>query len=183
MKVAPRILGLVLAVAGLLAACASAPTKVALDAPQQDVGYSLLAKLLHDEKRLKQIFLLKEAPQPTRQLIEEISGYSETAGQKLAALAKQAPAIRLDVDGLPAVENQTRLTLEALSTEELLEAEGKVFESAVLLSQSEALNYGIGLSQVLAQGETNPARRKFLEDVGKTYAGLRARVVDRIMKL
>jgi hypothetical protein len=171
------------ALAGLLVGCATSPAKLALDAPQQDVGYSLLAKLLHDERRLKQIFLLKEAPEPTRKLVEEISTMAGTAEKKLAALSKQAPPVRLNVNGLPPVERKTRLTLEELSTKEFLESEGKSFESTVLLSQTEALNYGIGLTQVLAEGERNSARRKFLQDLSKKCVDLRAEVINRLLQL
>jgi hypothetical protein len=147
---------------------------------EQDAGYTLLRDVLVDERKVRQIFALKDASDPTRKLIEEISGLAETSLHQLDGLAKQKPTVRLNTPSLPPIEAKTRIAVYSKTTEELLEKEGQEFEMALLLTQVEALGYMSNLTVVLAQGEGNPHRIKFLNQLSQKSFKLREKVVKRI---
>lgn len=137
-------------------------------------GYYLLHKLSEDETQVPLLLIVKHAP-------KEISGYadqiSKTAKQSLASLEhlqQDDSSIQFDRNPLPQIEQDTRASIKADKQHQLLfGTTDSEFVRALLVSQIEACTYGINLSKVLAEQETDPDRVKTLRHISAKWLDMR----------
>jgi len=177
-----KISTLILAIV-LLAGCASTPSPLATSGEgfvhQQNQGFSLLYKLMSDEKDVGKIFILKSADDSIKGLVKEIGDAAQSAKQRMDELAKADKEIAYDVPDLPYIEQRGR-DLQAKDDEhDLLFSSGKEFELRLLFTQTQAMDYATQLCKSLDETEKNPSRKTFLENLAKQCGGFH----DRLMKL
>ena len=179
-----RIL-LVLTAALLLTACRSPkPTSLAGDAGALAIRnncYSLMHDLFNDEKDISILRFIRPEDTAIKNMTKTIAIASKTDEQKLEAMAKEDPSIRLYAMDLPPGEVKTRDAISKTKEHDLLTRKGRQFNVALLLTQTEALNYGRHLALVCARYEPDPARARALMNISDQMLNLYTQVYDMLL--
>jgi hypothetical protein len=128
--------------------------------------YSLLHQLLDDQKDVSRLHFIKPEDPEVKKLIKKIATTSATGATLLEQFAKDDPTIKLDDIWLPPGEGATRDAIASTKEKELLSQTGDKFELTLLLTQTEALNYGWHLAVVAGIYEPNPDRAHALVGIG-----------------
>jgi hypothetical protein len=168
---------LVLSCAALAAGCSSSP---ATPAPTPEIkppshnggmfrerneGYSLLYKLMSDEKDVGKIFILKSASDPVKGLVKEIGGACDAAKKQMDGFPAANNRIEFDVLDLPKLEQKAR-DFEAKEDEHgLLFNSGETFEVRLVFSQLQAMGYGMNLCKALIEAEDDEGHKQFLTNL------------------
>jgi hypothetical protein len=138
-------------------------------------GYALLFDLLGDEQNLSKLLIIKRDRPELKKLVKAISESAGKAHKELEKLGKHGE-INLKEHGLPDAEVQTRKSISQEKAKTLLAEKGDDFEFALLLTQNEALTYGAHLAGVLAAGESQSERIRFLQRLSSDLTHLRQEV-------
>jgi hypothetical protein len=142
-------------------------------------GYSLLYKLMADESDVGKIFFLKSASDPVKSLVKEIGAAAQEAKKQMDTFPTAANQIEFNVADLPYMEQRGR-DLQAKEDEhDLLFSSGKEFELRLVFTQAQAMDYAKQLCNALAEKETDPTRKAFLNSLAKQCNDFH----DRLMKL
>ena len=178
-------LGLLLGI--VMVSCATKPPPAPPEsaAPSRDSrlairnqGYSLLYKLLSDEKNVSKLLVIKKENSDVGDLITKIAEVTGAAAKELDAFAKGDSHLHLNMDGLPVVEKETRELIAKTRGKELVTKTGEKFELRILLTQIEAMSYGVHLAVVVQTHETDESRRKFLGDLSQQLQDLHQSIID-----
>ncbi len=143
-------------------------------------GYSMLYFDVSHVEFTKLLLLIKVESDPVNTIVTEISDYSGELAQELKRLAKDYPALRIDLDPLPEMEKRKRADVSrerVLSFAPFVGRTGGDFERTLLLSLSAVLSQESHLCKVMADEEPDPGLRKFLLDSKQRFDGLYDRVV------
>jgi hypothetical protein len=135
-------------------------------------SYSLLHQLLEQEKDVSFLRFFKAEETDIKDLINKIAKTSGAGAKLLEKYAKADPSLRLDDLQLPPGETATRAAIAAAERKELLSEKGSQFELALLLTQTEALNYAWHLAKVASENETQAERAAALEGLSKDMESL-----------
>jgi len=154
---------------------AAADSKTTAPAQISSHGYALLFDLLGDEQNVSKLLIVKRDGPELKKLVKQISEFSGKAHKDLEKLAKHANIDLKDL-GLPDAETQTRKSISREKGKTLLAEKGDDFEFALLLTQNEALTYGAHLAGVLAAGESQSERMRFLQRLSSDLTHLRQEV-------
>lgn len=137
--------------------------KGTFDLPTRNNALALLDDLLGDEKNVSKVLIIKRNSDALGKLIENISKTSGEGAKMIEVLAKSEPALNLKGTDLPPGETATRKAISKTKEHILLHSKDAEFEFQLLLTQTEALNYGSHLAMVVAENESNAERvREFL---------------------
>jgi hypothetical protein len=145
-------------------------SKPAAPNPAEDPGMievrnnaaSLLADLLGDEKNVSKILIIKHNSAELGRLIKLISKTAGDGAKELETLAKSDPTLNLHALQLPPGEVATRAAISKTKEHELIFSSGQKFELGLLLSQTDALDYGSHLAKIAAENSSSPEQqRKF----------------------
>ena len=128
---------------------------------------SLLYQLLEEEKDVSLLRFIKREHSDVKDLIKRIAADSGKTAKLLEELARQDPSIRLDDIQLPPGETAARDLISSSKEKDLLSHSGDEFELRLLLTQTEALNYGWHLAKVAGENEPNPERARVLAGVSE----------------
>ena len=171
MKIILPLLALLLLAAGGLTGCQAprgrSPVEVGAAPTRRNNCYSLLHQLLADEKNVSLLLFIKREQDDVEKLVDKISANAAVAAKLLEEFARHDPAIRLEDFRLPPGELATREAIAATKQKELLGQSGAEFELSLLLTQTEALNYGWHLAKVASENEAQPGRARALAGVSK----------------
>lgn len=167
----------------VLTACTPGKTDKVSTAGQRLIlnqGYSMLYKDVSRVEMTQLILYVKVESAPVNELVTAISEYSGALAQNLERIARDYPAVRIDLDPLPEMEKRKRSGVNrerALSFAPVVGRTGRNFERTILLSLSAALSQESHLCKVLAEEEPDPGLKKFLVESQGRFDGLYARVV------
>jgi hypothetical protein len=140
----------------------------------------LLNDLLGDEKNVSKVLIIKHNSDALGKLIENISKTAGEGAKTIEALAKNDPTLNLKGTDLPAGETATRKAISKTKEHILLHSKNAEFEFQLLLTQTEALNYGSHLAMVVAENEPDAERvREFLR-LSAQFRGLNEEVLARL---
>ncbi len=123
-----------------------------IDPVTRDNALALLNDLLNDEKNLSKILLIKRHSDQLGKLVEDISRTSKRGAESLEAVAKEQRT-NLKQLALPPGEKATRQAISKSKESTLLRAKDAESEFQLLLTQVEALSYGVYLAEVVAENE------------------------------
>ncbi len=138
-------------------------------------GYFLLHQLSEDEAQLPLLLLVKHAPDEISTYADQISRTAKETLATLDRLQKGDPSIRFDRNPLPPIEQETRASIKADKQHQLLfGTSNSEFVRALLLAQIEACTYGLHLSKVLSEQETDPDRAKALKHLSAKWLAQRS---------
>ena len=143
-------------------------------------GYSLLFKLLDDERNVSKLLIVKKEAADLGDLLKDISRITGAAAKQLEAFSKKDSHLHLNMPGLPLAEEQTRHAISKTKARELITKGGQKFEVRIILAQAEALTYGAHLALVTKAHETDPARQQFLQKTSEELQALHQRLIDLI---
>jgi hypothetical protein len=134
---------------------------------QHNEGYSLLYKLMDDESKVGQIFILKHADNSIRDLVQQIGSYATAQKAQMDAFRKLDPGIEYDLSDLPNIEQKSRDLEQSDDTKGLLFSNGQTFELRLIYTQAQAMGYATQVARALQEQESDPARKKFLGDLAR----------------
>lgn len=135
-------------------------------------SYALLYDLLNDEKDVKFLRFIRPEDVELKNLTKKISTVSKRGEKELEEMARSDASIDLKALNLPPGEKATRDAISQTKEHDLLTLKGRKFDLALLLTQTEALNYGWHLSTVAAAHDSNPARAQKVSDLGQELEAL-----------
>jgi hypothetical protein len=175
-----------LALALLFAAAAWCPVGQSAESPadkntpraQLSIGYTLLYQEADGIPKLKWILMFKDKQEDMGRLTHDLISYYEHLAVSMQRLAKQYPALRLDVEAMSKIETDERKAIGADQAKDFAPVTGKTgvdFEREALLMFHDALNEQRHLTGVMVGLETDPGLRQFLIT---TKAQLEARYVQ-----
>jgi hypothetical protein len=173
--------------AGLFCGRANA-RKPGASRPAEDAGKievrnnaaSLLANLLGDEKNVSKILIIKHNSAELGKLIKSISKTAGDGAGQLETLAKSDATLNLHALQLPPGEVATRAAISKTKEHELIFSSGEKFELNLLLSQTDALDYGSHLAKIAAENSSLPEQQKKFHSLD---VALNARLQEVIAKL
>ena len=184
MRAHSRLFAVLLPLAALVVACTPRESDRVRDASAQRLilnqGYSMLYKDASRVEFTKLILLIKVESQAVNNLVTAISDYSGVLEDDLERIARDYPAVRIDLDPLPEMEKRKRSDVNrerALSLAPVVGRKGRSFERTLLLSLSAVLSQESHLCKVMAEEEPDPGLKKFLLDSQRRFDGLYDRVV------
>lgn len=164
---------------------ASDPAKAPDDNAQRlmlNQGYSMLYFDVSHVEFTKLLLLIKLESAPVSAIVTEISDYSAELASELERLARDYPALRIDLDPLPEMEKRKRADVSrerVLSFAPIVGRTGGDFERTLLLSLSAILSQESHLCKVMAAEEPDPGLKKFLLESKQGFD----RLYDRVVKL
>lgn len=138
---------------------------------------SLLYDLLSDEKNLSKILIIKRESHELNALVKTISHFAGDSAKQLEQFAKEDGAFDVRVGGLPSGEAATREAVSKTREHELLAASGSDFQFKLLLTQTEALNYGAHLARVAAENDSVSERIQAFNHIEREMRNLYEQVV------
>jgi hypothetical protein len=144
-------------------------------------GYALLFALLSDEKDVAKLLVIKRERVELRELIKTISETAARGHRDLENFAKTDRSIDLHKQGLPSAESATRAAIARVKGKDLVTEGSKEFELQLLLSQNEALTYGMHLAETVAKAEPNSERAKYLRQFASDLGQLQRKVMAMLL--
>ena len=142
----------------------------------------MLYELLNEEKNVSKILIIKRDSPDLKRLINNISHTARQGAKLLDSVAGKDPRLHLSLTALPPGEQATRKAIAKTKQHELLQSKGAEFEFQLLLTQSEALNYGAHLAQVAADNEPQRARAQQFANLSIKLKTLHQQVLAMLRK-
>jgi hypothetical protein len=183
MRASIRCLALLLPLASLTCCNASDADKVSDTNAQRlmlNQGYSMLYTDASRVQFTKLILYVKVESDAVNTLVTAISDHSNVLEKDLERIAREYPAVRIDLDPLPEMEKRKRSDVNeqrALSFAPFVGRTGRSFERTLLLSMSAVLSQESHLCKVMAAEEPDPGLKQFLIESHRDFEGLYGRVV------
>jgi hypothetical protein len=144
-------------------------------------GYALLFALLGEEKNVAKLMVIKRERAELRELVQAISETAARGHRDLENLAKADRSVNLHKQGLPTAESAARASITRAKGKDLLIEGAKEFELQLLLSQNEALTYGMHLAEAIAKAESNPVRARYLQQLAGNLRQLQGKVLAMLL--
>jgi|ERR1041385_1976934 hypothetical protein len=150
--------------------------------PTNNHGFALLFDLVKDEKDISKLRFIKRERPELKTLLQDIARSNREAYAKLEKFGKADPQLNLKDQGLPSEEVETRAAIGKFKENTILHTTDKDLEVHLLLSENEALTYGLHLAKTLARTEDIPERQQFLRQLTATFGQLLHRVIEMLVK-
>jgi hypothetical protein len=166
------------ALTGCAAVTSPAPDSGGADRVRNE-GYSLLYKLMSDESKVGQIFILKSASASVTDVVKEVGNSCQTYKKQLDDFAAADNGMHLNMPDLPIAEQQSRDLIAGSQTRSLLISSGREFEVQLLITQVQAMDYASHLAKAIERHEEDKDRKQFLTDLSARCAGYH----DQLVKL
>ena len=145
---------------------------------------SLLADLLGKDKNVSKILIIKSNSDELGELMKAISKAAGDGADELEALAKNDKSLNLHALQLPPGEIAARAAMSKTDEHELLSTPGgEKFELKLLLTQTEALNYGSHLAKVAADNSSSPEQQRIFHALEVALNALYQQVVSKLRAL
>ena len=141
---------------------------------------SLLADLLGDEKNVDKLLLIKHNSKALGELIKSISKTADDGDKDLETLARNDKSLNLHALQLPPGEVETRKSIAKTKEHELILGSGEKFETNLLLTQWDAMDYGSHLAKIAAENSSSPEQEKVFHHLDDSMTALMDRVVVAI---
>jgi hypothetical protein len=138
-------------------------------------GYSLLYADARRIDALNMILYAKVESQEFNGVITAISTYGDELKKDLKRIARDYPAVRIDLKPLPEMETRKRAALgrdRAIALAPLSGVSRTEYERTMLIALSGALNHERHLCAVMAAEEPDPGLKKFLLASERRYGQL-----------
>ncbi len=141
---------------------------------------SLLADLLGDEKNVDKLLLIKHNSKALGELIKSISKTADDGDKDLETLARNDKSLNLHALQLPPGEVETRKSIAKTKEHELILGTGEKFQTNLLLTQWDAMDYGSHLAKIAAENSSSPEQEKVFHHLDESMTALMDRVVVAI---
>jgi hypothetical protein len=135
-------------------------------------GYSELYRDVSHIDYAEYILDVKLESDSVDQVVSGVSGYAAHVKNDLERLAKDYPALKIDMDPLPEMEKRKRFAIGEDRVKEFAPFVGKggvEFERTVLIALLGGINHERHMCKVLAKEEPDPGLKKFLLDTEQHF--------------
>jgi hypothetical protein len=156
------------------------PANKNVDIRIRNNSLALLNELLNEEKRVSMILIIKRESPELNRLIKDIAETAAEGAKRLQSMAKNDSGLALEKPDLPPGEQATRKAVAKTKQHLLLHSKDAEFEFQLLLTQTEALNYGAHLASVAAENEPQAERARELSDLAARLTQLYEQVIARL---
>ncbi|MCD6048712.1 MAG: hypothetical protein K0Q55_115 [Verrucomicrobia bacterium] len=143
--------------------------------------YSLLHDLLSKQRNVSKVLIIKNERLELKDLIQRIADTSGRGADLIKVFSKVDPAITLELTQLPPGEVATRDAIEAMRTQQLLNTSGREFETNLLFTQTESMNYACHLAKVCAIYEPSGDWSRQLKDLSREFEVLQKQAVSLLL--
>jgi len=144
-------------------------------------GYSLLYTDASNIDLVDLVLYVKSDPKEFDKIITEISDYGGDLKKHLERIARDYPAVRIDLKPLPEMEMRKRSAIvkdRARYFAPVIGHGGREYERTMLIAMSNGLNHESHMCRVMAAEEPDPALKKFLLQSEQHYNALYTVVLD-----
>lgn len=148
-------------------------------------GYSLLYRDAGKLDTSELILYVKAESAAMSKTVSAISDFGDELKKDLERIARDYPAVRIDLDPLPEIEKRKRAAIakdRAKYFAPIVGHGGREYERTVLISFANGLNHERHLCRVMADSEPDAGLQKFLLDAGKRYDALYEQVTALLEK-
>lgn len=148
-------------------------------------GYSLLYQDAGKFDMAELILYVKAETNDTNEIVTAVSDAGDHLKKELERIARDHPAVRIDLDPLPAMEKKKRAAIakdRAKYFAPVVGHGGREYERTVLIGYANGLNHERHLCEVMAVAEPDANLKKFLLDTEKRYGDLYDRVTALLEK-
>lgn len=177
---------LVIGLALLVGACASDSTPPQkTDAQNQRAilndGYSIIYSHVSSLSKADLIFVIKSESDPVNAVTTDVTGFAGSLKETLERVAKDYPAVNIELDPVPEIEKRTR---DAITKDRLLSfapvvgLTGESFDRRMLQSQEGMLNQLRFMARALADEEPEPSLKEIWTNAHTRFEQLYGRVLD-----
>jgi hypothetical protein len=156
------------------------PANKNVDIRIRNNSLALLNELLNEEKQVSMILIIKRESPELNRLIKDIAETAAEGAKRLQSMAKNDSGLALEKPDLPPGEQATRKAVAKTKQHLLLHSKDAEFEFQLLLTQTEALNYGAHLASVAAENEPQSDRARELSDLAARLTQLYEQVIARL---
>jgi hypothetical protein len=156
------------------------PANKNVDIRIRNNSLALLNELLNEEKRVSMILIIKRESPELNRLIKDIAETAAEGAKRLQSMAKNDSGLALAKPDLPPGEQAARKAVAKTKQHLLLQSKDAEFEFQLLLTQTEALNYGAHLASVAAENEPQSDRARELSDLAARLTQLYEQVIGRL---
>lgn len=142
-------------------------------------GYSLLYKDASNLDLSELILYVKVESEPVDKIVKAAAEVGGQLKKDLERIAKDYPAVRIDLDPLPEMEKRKRAAISkdrARYFAPIVGHGGREYERTVLIGYANGFNHERHMCQVMAAEEPVASLKEFLLDAEKRYDGLYERV-------
>lgn len=148
-------------------------------------GYSILYSNLSTLSKGKWVLLFKAQSDSLKHVVNDVSEYAGTLKNTLKRISQDYPAVDIDLEPLPVMEQRTRSALmksRVLTFAPLIGLRGMDFERRMLQSLEGPLNHLHFLCDALANEEPEPSLKRVLKDAASRLNQLRMKVANLLDK-
>ena len=156
--------------------------KKSFDPATRNNSLALLDELLNEEKNLSKILIIKRESRELNRLVKHISEAAGNGAKLLKSMAKKDPGLQLAGTGLPPGEQAGRKAISKTKEHLLLHSKDAEFEFQLLLTQAEALSYGVHLAEVAADNEPQRDRAREFSSLSAQLKQLHEQVLAMLRK-
>ena len=183
MKLSRTFCALLVGVAGFVAGCAENSTAREAEAqpqptadaqPRQEAdaqdqrrilneGYSIFYSTLDGLSKFDLVFLVKSEAKPVDEVTTAVTDYADTLKATLERVARDYPAVNIELDPLPVIEQRTRggMTQDRiLSFAPVVGLTGESFDRRMLQAVEGTLNNLRFMAKALAEEEPEPSLKQ-----------------------
>ncbi len=142
-------------------------------------GYSMLYADAGSLDLAEFILYVKVESEAVDGIVTAVAQLGGELKKQLEQVAKDYPAVRIDLDPLPEMEKRKRAALgkdRARYFAPVIGHGGREYERTVLIAYSNGINHERHMCQVMAEAEPNANLKKLLLDTEQRYDGLYERV-------
>jgi hypothetical protein len=167
-----------------LAGCSTAPKPPSENGGlfrERNEGYSLLYRLMSDESKVGEIFIIKHADDSVKGLVKDIAAACQAAKKQMDGFPMANNRIEYDVPDLPRLEQESRDLEAKEEAKDLLTSSGKTFELRLIFTQAEATGYAVNLCQALAAHEDDAGHKDFLNNLSSRCAVFQQRLMELLI--
>ena len=145
-------------------------------------GYSIFYSMVDDLAKFDLIFLVKSEAKPVNEVTTAVTDYADTLKATLDRVAKDYPAVNMELDPLPVMEQRTRggMTKDRiLSFAPVVGLTGESFDRRMLQTLEGTLNQLRFMAKALADEEPEPS----LKQIATTAHDRFEQLYDRVMNM
>jgi hypothetical protein len=143
-------------------------------------GYSILYSTLDGLSKFDLVFLVKSEAQPVNELTTEVTEYADTLKATLERVARDYPAVDIELEPLPVMEQRTRsgMTNDRIkSFAPIVGLTGDSFDRRILQAVEGTLNNVRFMAKAIAEEEPEPSLKQIATTAHNRLEALYQRVL------
>ena len=146
-------------------------------------GYSIFYSIVDDLSKFDLVFLVKSETKPVNEVTTAVTEYADTLKTTLDRVARDYPAVNMELDPLPVIEQRTRGGMtndRLLSFAPVVGLTGESFDRRLLQTLEGTLNKLRFMAKALADEEPEPSLKQIATTAHSRFEQLYDRVLNML---